>query len=280
MTVEVEEIAAPEAAEAAPAKADDTLESVARDLGWKSAEEWKGEPPAGGHLTAAAFLKAQKDKADSLSRDLKAFRKEADARIARIERQSEKTKRKEIDALHQEYDHWIKQAAKNGDDKQYDRLVKEKAELDVKADEDEGEEEASGFDPDDFAEKFEPSLPKLQKAFWQEHAWALADDADLDAMRIVNGLVNSGVPLPEALEKAGPALRKAYPEMYEAEEEPEEKPKRRTGPVLAPGGRSGGRSSLTARMTPAQHEIAARCVKEGLYASKEEWAEVRFRDEQ
>lgn len=260
----------------APDTSDETLESVARSAGWKPESEWKGDPPPGGFLPPAQFLKAQKTKADSLSRELSQFRKETDRRIERMERQSKAQREREMADLHREYDLYIKAAAKAGDDTEYERLIAEKATLDEQDDDAPQDEETiiKGF-----VEAFEPSYPRLQKTFFDEgHAWLLDDDADPDAMRIYIDAMSADGPFADNLERAEKALRRAYPESYADEEKPEERPQRRV-PVLSPGGRGSRTDSYSARLTPAQREIAQRCVKDGLYGSVEEWAEVRFKGE-
>lgn len=289
MTVETEATAPEAGAEqpAAPAKAA-TVEELARDLGWKSAEEWKGDPPEGGHLSAAEFIKARGARVDSLAKENSRLKKDIDNRIAKLERKSKRDRDREVEALHKEYDFLIKKAAKEGNDGEYDKLVKAKVKLSDKAEELDGEDEEQDdkplwlSNPDKFVEQFEPASPALQKAFWKDHAWALDDDADLDAFRMVDEYVSSGVPLVEAFEKADRALRKAYPDRYEADmdDDEDERPARKRAPVLAPGSRgNGGHVSFASRLTAAQREVGNRFVKEGLFGSLEEYAEQRLKDE-
>jgi hypothetical protein len=96
--------------------------------------------------------------------------------------------------------------------------------------------------------------------------------------------VDSGLALGDALDKTDRALRKAYPDRYETEdddmdEEPEPKPKNgKRVPVLVSGSKgAGGGVSAASRLSPAQREIGARFVKEGLFGSLEEYAEQRIK---
>lgn len=290
MTVETEATAPETGAEQpdAPAKAA-TVEDVARDMGWKSPDEWKGDPPEGGHLSAADFIKARGSKVDTLAKEIAKTRREAEKRIERLERQSKAQREREIADLHKEYDFLIKKAAKEGNDGEYDKLLKAKVKLNDRAEELDGEEDDKDGEkplwlsnPDKFVEQFEPSSPALQKAFWKDHAWALDDDADLEAFRLVDEYVSSGVPLADAFEKADRALRKAYPDRYEddMDGEEDERPARKRAPVLASGSRgNGGHASYASRLTSAQREIGNRFVKEGLFGSLEEYAEDRLKDE-
>lgn len=280
----LEQEAPAQVADAPEAKADD-LETVARDLGWKPQAEWKGDPPPGGFATAAEFIRSQRDRAKSVEKEMKKLKTDTDKRIKRMEEQSAKQREKEIADLHKEYDWYIREAIKKGDDATEKKLIKERDEQLAKAreaDEDADEDDAPSLDEDEFVEKFEPYWPQVQKRFYSEgHAWILDDDADPDAMRVMLDYVDSGIPFADALEKADKALRKAYPDRYEDEEmdeEPEEKPVRKRVPVLAPGGRgAGGGVSAASRLSPAQREIGARFVKEGLFGSLEEYAEQRIK---
>jgi hypothetical protein len=280
----MEQEAPAQVADAPEAKADD-LETVARELGWKPETEWKGDPPEGGFASAAEFIRSQRTRAKNVEKELKKLRNDTDKRIKRMEEQSAKERAKAIEELHGEYDWYIREAIKKGDEASEKKLIRERDAKLAEANEiDEAEDEPEA-DEDEWVEAFTPSYPQVQKRFYNEgHAWVLDDDADPDAMRIVLDYVDSGIPFADALEKADKALKKAYPDKYAAEdddmdEEPEEKPKNgKRVPVLAPGGRgTGGGVSAASRLSPAQREIGSRFVKEGLFGSLEEYAEQRIK---
>jgi len=269
-------------ADAPEAKADD-LETVARELGWKPETEWKGDPPEGGFASAAEFIRSQRTRAKNVEKELKKLRSDTDRRIKRMEEQSAKERAKTIEEMHAEYDWYIREAIKKGDEASEKKLIRERDAKLAEANEiDEAEDEPEA-DEDEWVEAFTPSFPQVQKRFYNDgHAWILDDDADPDAMRVMLDYVDSGIPFADALEKADKALRKAYPDRYEDEDmddEPEEKPKNgKRVPVLSPGGRgSGGGVSAASRLSPAQREIGARFVKEGLFGSLEEYAEQRIK---
>lgn len=280
----LEQEAPAQVADAPEAKPDD-LETVARELGWKPETEWKGAPPEGGFASAAEFIRSQRSKAKNVEKELKKLRTDTEKRIKRMEEQSAKQREKEIAELHSEYDWYIRKAIKEGDEATEKKLIKERDAKVAQAEDVEDADDEPEADEDDYIENFTPSYPQLQKRFYGEgHAWVLEDDADPDAMRVILDYVDSGIPFAEALEKAGPALKKAYPEQYAAEDEDmddevEEKPKNgKRVPVLAPGGRgTGGGVSAASRLSPAQREIGARFVKEGLFGSLEEYAEQRIK---
>lgn len=280
----LEQEAPAQVADAPEAKADD-LETVARELGWKPETEWKGAPPEGGFASAAEFIRSQRSKARNVEKELKKLRSDTEKRIKRMEEQSAKQREKEIAELHSEYDWYIRKAIKEGDEATEKKLIKERDAKVAQAEEVEEADDEPEADEDDYIESFTPSYPQLQKRFYSEgHAWVLDDDADPDAMRVILDYVDSGIPFAEALEKAGPALKKAYPEKYadeddDMDDEAEEKPKNgKRVPVLAPGGRgAGGGVSAASRLSPAQREIGARFVKEGLFGSLEEYAEQRIK---
>lgn len=284
MTLETEELLPETGLENAPPepKASE-VEALARELGWKPESEWKGKPPEKGFASAEDYIRSQRDHAKNVEKELKKLRSETDKRIKRMEDLSAKQRDKEIAAIHEEYDWWIREAIKKGDDSREKALIRER-DGKVKEAEAVGEdeaEEAADLTEDEWVENFQPAYPQLQKRFYEDgHSWILDDDADPDAMRTVLDFVDSGVPFAEALEKADRALRKAYPEHYEADDvddEPEEKPKKRV-PVLASGAKAGGSGvSAASRLTPAQRAIGSRFVKDGLFASLEEYAEERLK---
>lgn len=280
----LEQEAPAQVADAPEAKSDD-LETVARELGWKPETEWKGAPPEGGFASAAEFIRSQRSKAKNVEKELKKLRTDTEKRIKRMEEQSAKQREKEIAELHSEYDWYIRKAIKEGDEATEKKLIRERDAKVAQAEDVEDADDEPEADEDDYIENFTPSYPQVQKRFYNEgHAWVLDDDADPDAMRVVLDYVDSGIPFADALEKADKALRKAYPDQYAAEDEdmddePEEKPKNgKRVPVLAPGGRgTGGGVSAASRLSPAQREIGARFVKEGLFGSLEEYAEQRIK---
>jgi hypothetical protein len=287
MTLETE-VTAPETdaeQDLAPAPKADDLETVARELGWKPETEWKGDPPEGGFASAAEFIRSQRTRAKNVEKELKKLRSDTDKRIKRMEEQSAKERAKAIDDLHKEYDWYIREAVKKGDDATEQKLIKERDAKLAEAKEVETAEDEPEADEDEYIANFTPSYPQVQKRFYSEgHAWILDDDADPDAMRVMLDYVDSGIPFADALEKADKALRKAYPERYEGEDmddEPEEKPKNgKRVPVLVSGSKgTGGTVSAASRLSPAQREIGARFVREGLFGSLEEYAHERLKVE-
>ena len=281
MSGEVEEVVAPAvAADAAPAPKADDLETIAREVGWKPEAEWKGEPPEGGFLSPAEFIRHQKVKRDVLAKEISSLRRDTEKRIKRMEEKTAKQREKEISELHEEYNFLIRKAIKEGDEDQEIALIKER-EAKVKEAEAIGKDEPEDeITEDKWIEQFQPSFPEVQKRFYNEgHAWILEDDADPDAMRLMLDFVDSGVPFAEALEKTDRALRKSYPERYEDDmDEQDEKPARKRVPVLAPGGRgNGGNVSAASRLTPAQRQIGQRFVDQKLFANLEEYAEQRLK---
>lgn len=282
-----------ETEEAEPATPEATIESLAREAGWKSKDEWKGPPPKDGFQEPADYLRSRASRADSLGKELAKFRKDTEKRIKRMEAQSEARRTREIAQLRTEYDQHIRQAVRAGDEDEFERLSKEKAELeslvddlreDPEADEDE-DSEAAAAKEQQAIERWQPASPGIQKAFWKDHLWALEDDADPDALRIVLDCVdNSGLSLPEALEKADQRLRRFYADKYVVDE-PEETetalesdedvppPKKRV-PVLATAARAATGPGLTTRLTAEQRAAGERFVKDGLFPNLTAYAKA------
>jgi len=271
--------------EDAPAPKTDDVEAIARELGWKPESEWKGKPPEKGFASAADYIRSQRDHAKNVEKEMKKLRSETDKRIKRMEDQTAKQREREIAEIHEEYDWWIRDAIKKGDDGREKALIKER-DGKVKQAEAVEEKEEAADEPateEEWVEQFQPAYPELQKRFYADgHSWVLDDDADPDAMRIVLDFVDSGVPFAEALEKSARALKKAYPDRDEEDEdmdeEPEEKPAKKRVPVLASGAKAGGSGvSAASRLSPAQRTIGAKFVKDGLFGSLEEYAEERLK---
>lgn len=291
MTTEMEEAAPLAEAEGGTAPKAEDVETIAREMGWKPETEWKGEPPEGGFASAAEFIRSQRQHTKNVERELKKLKSDTEKRIERIEKKAAKDREaaveKAIESIHDEYNWWIRKAIKDGDESEEQRLTRErnaqieKAKEAGEPDEEEGEDEVP---EDEWVEKFKPAYPEVQKRFYADgHSWILDDEADPDAMRVVLDFVDSGIPFAEALEKADRALRKAYPEHYESEDDvdEEDEPPRKNGkrvPVLSPGGRgNGGNVSASSKLSAEQRAIGMRFVKEGLFASLEEYAEQRLK---
>lgn len=116
----------PPKADARPAD-DVGLQERARKLGWKSADEWRGDPPPGGHKTASEFLEtnaALRRELDLVrTESVEATRRSVEVAQAAMQRQLEK-ERQEIEAY---YSAKREAAIKRGDVKAVDAVDDERA---------------------------------------------------------------------------------------------------------------------------------------------------------
>lgn len=263
------------------------VEQLAAELGWKPESEWKGDKT--NWTDAATFLKATAAKAESTRKELREAQKSVDAQVQRrvdaLEKTLRRSQERELASIRSKYNAAIRNAVKEGDEDLENELRKELEDV-------EGEYEDLNEVPltpeqvekaeNEFVESFPVLHPKLQKPFWQEHAWILDDDADIEDFAMIEAeitrlVVDGGKPLHEALDSAGEILMRAFPDRYEVdEEEAEPTPKRRAAPrtpVIASAGRKAGRS-MASRLPPEARKIAKKEIEAGNFGSYEEWTEV------
>lgn len=262
------------------------VEQLAAELGWKPESEWKGDKT--NWTDAASFLKATAAKAESTRKELRETQKSVDAQVQKrvdaLERTLQRSQERELASIRSKYNAAIRDAVKKGDDALEDELRKELKDVEGEYEDlkevtltPEQVEKAEA----EFVESFPVLHPKLQKPFWQEHAWILDDEADIEDFAMIEAeitrlVVEGGKPLHEALDSAGEILQRAFPDRYEADEEVEPAPKKRTQPrtpVIASAGRKAGRS-LASRLPPEARKIAKKEIDAGNFGSYEEWTEV------
>jgi hypothetical protein len=264
------------------------VEQLAAELGWKPRAAWKTKPGEEDTWTdAATFIRHTKAKADATRKELIDTKKTVDEvvvkRVEAMERTMRKARERELAGVRAEYTTLIRQAVAKGDDRAEDAL---RAELEGIENEYKELEEVQ-LTPeqlkkaeDEFVDNFQVGYPKVQKPFWEEHAWILDDEADIEDFGLVEAeitrMMQNGRSLPEALEAADKLIRKTFADRYEAEAEPVAKRAEKDGPrvpVLA-SARRGAAKSLASRLPPEARAQAKKEIERGLFGSYEEWAEV------
>jgi len=285
-----------------------SLEDLALEAGWTPKDKWRGDP--GKHVGAAEFLrrtaKSQKSLASKLAQAEQAIedtQKETDKRFKRLERSMNDRQKAELDTLRDQYEAKLQDAIDSGDPKAIREAMKERDEaLDDLEEPEKTEEDLS--DDEWLDTKWSgPAFPALQKDFWGDHAWVLLEDDDNSVFGDVEEMITGAVmaltdgkravtlrEYDEILETADKWLRKKHKARYEAktaddgEDEPEEKPAKAAAkppangkrvPVLADGHRTRS-TSAASRLSPEEAAEADRCIKAGLYASRDEWAQVYY----
>lgn len=281
---ETETADAPEAEEAVELN---EVEQLAAEMGWKPRGQWKVKPGAEDTWTdAATYIRQTKAKGEAARKEALDIKKSVEETVAKrveaVEKMMRKARERELANVRTEYTTLIRRAVAQGDDRTEDALRDELKTI-------EGEyEDLSKVEltpeqlkkaEDEWVEQFSPGYPKVQKPFWEEHAWLLDEESDIDDFGLVEAeitrLMMNGRSLPEALEAADKLVRKTFADRY-ADDEPEEDRKpAKTGarvPVLA-SARRGAAKSLAARLPPEARTQAAKEIKAGLFGSYEEYAE-------
>jgi hypothetical protein len=261
------------------------VEKIAAELGWKPEAQWKGDKT--NWTDAAQFLRQTAAKADAAKKELKDVRKDVDAQVSKrveaLEKTIRATRDRELKQVTTQYNEAIRNAIADKDLALEADLRRELAQVTGEY-EDLNKVELTPEElkraEDEFVENFPVSYPKLQKPFWEKHAWLLDDEAEIEDFAMVEAEITrqmqNGKSLAEALDAAETIISKAFPDRYD-DDEPEPKPRARREeprvPVLASGKR-GATRTLASRLPPEARKQAEKEIKAGLFGSYEEFAEV------
>lgn len=192
--IEAQEAPAVLAAEEAEAVVDQIVDSpdveaLARDAGWKPADEWKGE----GHMPASAFLKHKVARAKEKTDELKSLNKRMDKLARTSSTISDRLLREQREELEGKYADLVaanKPAEARRVSQEIDRLD-------------------SSDSPDDVAADF-----KARNASWFDKD----DEATALAFGVCEREARKGTSYEEQLEKAEAAVKKRFPELFGAAE--------------------------------------------------------------
>ena len=275
---------------------EDTPELIAeaKKLGWKSPDDWKGDPPKNGLMSARIYversntvlpivnarvrtLEADKEK---LAKDFADFKKVTEQTIeglSRMHGSSFKALRKKIT---EEFEERKLAAVETGDTGKYQQLKKDEKEAlkdfdetaeEVKEKKDERKKDGAG------------DLPPEVKAWVKENEW-FGDDED---MRLVatnyHGKLLREQPdltIDENLAKTRKYVEKRFPGAFEKPKDgdddgaEDDQPKRRGSPVEG-GSRlsgGGGNRSVWSRIPVDAQKQADKFIDEGLFLEKGESA--------
>lgn len=248
---------------------DPEIADRARKYGWKSPDEWQGDPPPNGFMDPADYLtkpavrlKMTEERLEEQTRAAEAKQQEFEERIARIDRMNAQTLERQKAAHKAELDKVraeMRQAVELGDVERYDALSKHHDDL-------------SGQSFDDKEAPKKQDEPPAVAAFKRDHAWVLADKVALAMVSAIGAEVSAnGGDAEKQVAAAVAELKRRYPERYG---EPRTRPQRVDGGSLATPG-----ASLVAKLPPEARRQMKQDIADGLYASEKEWAAVYFEEE-
>lgn len=258
--------------------------ALAREMGWKPEEEWKGPPPKNGHLSATEYVRrgekilpivnARARKAEERAAQLeqKLERMENDHRdtIRRIERMSSVALEQQRLQIAAQYGARKEAAVEVGDKEAYRQADKDEREA-IKAIDERLKEETK---PAADKPKELPSEVKgVIDAWIADNSWFNSDEemnalAQARHMKLLKE--KPGMTLRQNLDEVREYVRKRFPEKFgEAEEEEteDETPRRRGSPVEG-GSRlgGGGGGSKYSKLPPEAKAICDKFIKDdGLF---------------
>jgi hypothetical protein len=244
------------------------IERLAIEAGWKPRAAWKGQ----GWVPADQFLRGQVARSRSLARKEREF----EDRIDRLDRANE--------AALQQLQRDIKARVQSAKRAVIAEGEDDAAEVIEEIDRIAAEQLAELSGRQRFADGLNGGTVKLNaldQQFFREHGWMLADDVDQDladdafelAQKTVQAVLEKTGDIGKAHERAAAALRRAFPQAYQAE-----RMRGRRAPDLAGGAhaaRSGARGASYA-LPPEARRAGERYVKEGLYQDMDAYARVYF----
>lgn len=238
-----------------------TVEDIAREMGWTPKDKWRGDPRK--HVGAAEFVRNGAAWRKEYNREVKELREQLSSRsriteeaLARLNKRHEA----ELKAARRE-------AIRAGDADRVDAIDAELEQVRQPVLDEETQAEIG-------VQQLFESEPEVA-LFWEENAWALEDEALADRLIRFWDTDDPGKPFDHAraVERAERYLKKAYPERFG---QPAAPAVRRQPPNYAdPGARSRGQS-WSSRLTDDELKEARSLVKEKLFKSVEEYAEVLF----
>lgn len=255
---------------------EDTPETIAKakEMGWVSPDEWRGDPPKNGFRGAAEYVKnservmplinARARKAEervaALETELNTTRAEHTRNLDRIERMSRATLENQRSQIEAEYEAKKTYAVETGDRATYQALVKQEKEVTKAFDERAAEVEK----PKPKAGDDQPGIPKEVKAtldtWFADNPWYHSDgEMNALATAVHNRLMKerSGLTLAENLAEVRNYIKKKFPDKFgAAEEEGEDDPPARGSRVEGSARTGGGRQTQWSRVPPENRKIA------------------------
>lgn len=263
LTETVDESVVEDVAEAQP---DPEIVERAIKYGWKSPDDWKGDPPEQGFVSPEDYLekphvqvKILREQNEALSKsvqEIEARSKDTYDRMDKMYREAAERRKEAHEAEKARIREEMRVAASEADTERYETLEKEYDNLPPP------ETADDGFD----------------LAGWKAaNPWLDTDPlAKAYALAVANQVAGVGGGAEQQATAAEREVRKRFPELFEkAEAPPPPKPSRVDGGGLA--ALSG--KSMGDRLPPEALAQAKVDVADGLYGSVNDWAKVYFEDE-
>ena len=273
--------AAPAATDAAPAPTEQTpaqrarsTEELARNLGWKPKEEWKGDQSL--WSPADVFLEHGFKSGERSRKEVKELKKGLTDLRHFYKTDAEERAQKAIEKFKAER----AQAIKAGDVDRVEALDGKIEQVKEKLKPLENEDDVLIQAETEVEQMFENN--PLAVSFFQANSWVLDDDPEAEkAYRWMENygdqLLAKGKTPVEMLDELERALKKMYPQKYAQKREKDP----RTGqfikqpPSMERPGRSAGQPGMWGRQIPMSYmEIAQSEVKEGLFESVDAWGKA------
>lgn len=237
----------------------------AKKWGWKSPEDWVGDPPPRGFQDPDEFLETPRIQNRLLTKKLDDLQSSMEGRLLGIQRTAEDANRREIAKLQEAHEHTVAQiraeqrnAAQTGDMDEYDRQTKRLERV---------AKDAPANNP---APNSEGPNPGVQ-TFIQENPWFSTDPAAAAVAKAKAGqIAAAGGGMDAQLRAARDEVHKRFPEYG---------PAKPAASKVDPGGIGGGgapKKALKDKL-PAEAKVdGERYVKRGLYKDLNEYAKVYF----
>ena len=260
--------------------------TLARDMGWKSEAEWRGEPPKNGFVSATEFVRRSEkilpivnararkaeEEASKLRTELDQSRQEYRKTIERIEKMSTVALEQQRAQIEARYAAKKEAAVEVGDKAAYQDAVKEEREVTRALDErlkDEPDEKKAK--PDDA--KLPKALQEVIDGWLDENPW-FNTEVELNALANAHYVKltkeKPGMGERAKLDAVRSYVAKKFPESFEDikpfGEDDDDEPRR--GSRVEGGSRINGGSGRTgyAALPKEAKEIADRFAKEGIFS--------------
>jgi hypothetical protein len=279
---------------------DDSPEVIAeaKSLGWKSPDEWKGEPPKNGFVKAKEYVERGKHVLPIVRSQLEKSEREREAlevrlaklesettdKISRMDRMSKVALQRQRESIERQYEAAKEAAIEVGDKDAYRQA--DKASKEALKEFDEAAEDkvvTTKKDLDEPAKDLPADVKKTISAWTKDNTW-YDDDEDLRVIATnYHGKLLKDKPhltLERNLEEVSKYINDKYRKKVEAaeeeDEEEDERPRRSRVESGSRGGGSAGGSSFSKLPVDARKQADRFIKEEGLFLEKGETAETHL----
>lgn len=245
---------------------DPAVVEQAQKYGWKSPDDWKGDPPEGGHLSPEEYLgrphvqvRIQAEQIEALKSDLDGVKQSSQQQLESMRKMSEdaaERRREAHQAEIQRIEQEMRTAASEADTERYEALEKNRNEA------------LEARDAVDAA----PSQSVPEVAEWQsKNPWFKTDlYAQSEAVNVSERVMKLGGSVGDQLAAVDRHMRRHFPELFQEETKPQRTTKVDGGGLAAI---TGAKSDFD-KLGPEEQAQAKADVAEGLYKDVDEWTKV------